>query len=71
MNHVSGYTVVLDRDIAEESAKKIEHALRMIIGVIDVQPHNAEYEQQVADSRAKTELGMLMWETLKPIVSIF
>lgn len=52
----AAYIVVLVRDVRTDDAEAIITALRMVRGVVDVQPVLAEHGQQVARSRLGWEL---------------
>ena len=48
----SAYIVVLDHDIREDDAEPILGALRMVKGVLRVEPVAASFEEHIAQSRA-------------------
>lgn len=47
----AGYIVTLDQDIREDDGEAIINALRMVRGVVSVQPITSTAEQQVAAQR--------------------
>lgn len=56
-NRHSAYVVVLDHDIREDDAQVLISALRMLRGVVDVQPVVTDVSSAlVANSRLKNEL---------------
>jgi hypothetical protein len=59
-------TVLLERPIKDEDAAHIIEAIRMIRGVLDVQPHIATADVQWAQETAKRELGEKLWKVLYP-----
>jgi hypothetical protein len=59
-------TVVLDEDIREDDADGLLTAIRQLRGVLDVTPHVANSETQIAIQRARSELGKKLWEVLYP-----
>ena len=52
----SGYIVVLGSDLREDDAEYIINAIRMIKGVVSVQPIVADANMHIATERAKYEL---------------
>jgi hypothetical protein len=51
----AGYVVTLGTDIREDDAEAILTALRMVKGVITVEPVISSYEVHIAESRARAE----------------
>lgn len=65
MDRHSGYIVVLDRDIREDDAQEsILVALRMLKGVISVQPIVSDPHAAVAEMRIRHQLRGAIMETL-------
>ena len=65
----SAYIVTLERDIREDDAEAVRTALRMITGVLSVEPVVADLGQHIANERAKRDLGQKLWEVIYPKVS--
>lgn len=60
------YIVVgLSKDIREDDAEPILAAIRMIKGVLTVQPHVAEFGEVLAQERARIELRARVWDALR------
>ena len=57
-------TVVLEKDTRDDDAQDILTALRMIKGVIGVEPNVVNIDSFVSDSRARQELGSKLFEVL-------
>lgn len=49
----AAYIVVLDDDVREDDAEAIINALRMVKGVMTVEPVVNSYDQHIATARAK------------------
>ena len=58
----AGYIVTLEDDVREDDAESILTALRMVRGVINVQPIIADSMLAIARSRAEHELKNRIWE---------
>ena len=54
----AGYIVTLDHDIREDDAAAIITALRMVKGVISVEPVVADHHTYVAAARVNTRCGV-------------
>lgn len=59
-------TVVLDREIREDDAEHPLTAIRMLKGVLSVEPHVADVETHIAETRVRRELGDKLWAVLYP-----
>ncbi|KPK66760.1 MAG: hypothetical protein AMS21_00990 [Gemmatimonas sp. SG8_38_2] len=57
-------TVVLDRDIREDDAQPIVEAIKTIRGVLDVQPHVAEFEIHATRHRLWYEMRKRVLDAL-------
>lgn len=59
--HYNGFIVILDRDIRDDDAEHTLNAIRMIKGVLRVQPHIADANYEIARmrERAKIESDLL------------
>ncbi|MCY1741181.1 hypothetical protein [Ensifer sp. SL37] len=53
----SGYFVTLETDIREDDASEILSAIRMIKGVLTVDPHIGNPSDQIAIARVKREMS--------------
>lgn len=58
-------TVVLDRDIREDDAEQLINAIRMLRGVLTVDPHVANIGDHVASMRVKRELTEKLYNVMK------
>lgn len=54
---VSGFTVFLKKDVSEEHAERIREAIEMLGGVLRVKSHVADYDLDLAEERARYDLG--------------
>lgn len=61
----TGYIVTLEREIREDDAEHIINAMRMLKGVVDVQPIVSDFQTTMAESKAKHELRMKLFDVLK------
>jgi hypothetical protein len=59
-------TVALERDIREDDAEALLNAIRMMRGVLAVEPQITTPEVWTATERAKRELEQKIWEVLYP-----
>lgn len=62
----SGFVVTLEENMREDDAQAVLAALRMVRGVIGVEPVISNVEQVIADKRARRELGEKLWAVLYP-----
>jgi hypothetical protein len=60
----SGYLVTLDKDIREDDADHTLNALRMVRGVISVEPVVSNIEVHIAEDRARRDLLSKIYEFL-------
>ncbi len=58
-------TVVLDRDIREDDAEHLINAIRMLRGVLSVNPNVSDLQDHVAIMRVKRELTQKLYDALK------
>lgn len=58
-------TVALDKDMKDEDAEAIIEAIRMIRGVLSVEPHVADIVNWTATERARSHLIGRILEVLK------
>ena len=66
----AGYVVVLDRDIREDDAEATLNALRMVRGVIRVEPVVADPAMMLAEGRARMECAGRLRELAREIVDL-
>jgi len=59
-------TVVLERDIRDDDAECILNAIKMIRGVLSVNPHISDFNTHTAIERVRSELGNKLWNVLYP-----
>lgn len=58
--------VVLEEDIRDDDAEYILNAIRMIKGVLSIEPHISNFESNMAEERAKKEYADKLWNVLYP-----
>lgn len=58
-------TVVLERDIREDDAELLINAIRMLRGVLSVNPNVSDLQDHVAIMRVKRELTQKLYDALK------
>lgn len=57
--------VILEKDIRDDDAEMLINAIKMLKGVIDVKGDVADWNSQMAESRAHSEIRKKLWEALK------
>lgn len=62
----NAFIVILAKDIREDDAEATINAIKQIKGVLDVEPHIADFDEQIAESRVRNELGTKLWHVLYP-----
>lgn len=60
----SGFLVALDRDMREDDAEAVLTALRMVKGVISVDPIVADGREQIAEIRVRREIRERIYRAL-------
>lgn len=60
-----GYIVTLDRDVHEDDAQEIINALKMIKGIVAVDPIKSDIGTLIAKQHAKYEIINQIYEVLK------
>ena len=65
-NRYHSLTVALDRDIRDDDAEPILMAIRMIKGVLSVKPKVADMDSNMAEDRARIDLGQKLWDVIYP-----
>lgn len=63
----SGYLVTLAEDIREDDAEYIITALRMIQGVLSVQPVTHDHAVAIAEQRAAGEWQEMLWRIARHV----
>ena len=63
----AGYIVVLDKDIREDDAEFTLNALRMVRGVVSVEPVVSGIEVHIAETRARDDLIHTFYDFLKTL----
>ena len=53
--------VVLEKDIRDDDAECILKAIKMIRGVLSVEPHIADFQSMMAESRARKDIVDKIW----------
>jgi hypothetical protein len=64
-DRLKGFTVVLTTDIREDDAEEIAQAIRMIKGVLEVQPVTANSGDWMNRQRVRSELGSKIMAVLR------
>ena len=64
----AGYIVVLDTDLREDDAEPVLAALRMVKGVLSVEPLTSGWEVHVAEDRVRFELGKAVQESVRAVL---
>jgi hypothetical protein len=65
-DHHFALTVTLDGTLPEDVTAKICTAIKMVTGVIEVEPHVANFHFHAAKMQARRELGDALWHVLYP-----
>jgi hypothetical protein len=65
-DRLKGCTVVFTHDIRDDDAEAILNAIRMVKGVLSVDPSLASSEDWMMRERVKSELGEKLWQVLYP-----
>jgi len=60
-----GYVVTLDREVREDDAEAIITAIRMIKGVIGVEPVLQSPDHHIAVMKAKRDIEDRLWTALR------
>ena len=61
----AGYIVTLEKSIREDDAEDIKTAIRMIKGVISVEPVVEDINLHIAKTRSRQELEIKLFQALK------
>lgn len=64
----AGYIVVLDADLREDDAEPVLADLRMVRGVLSVEPLASGWEVHVAEERARSELGTAVVQAVRGVL---
>ncbi len=59
-------TVLLEKDVREDDAEHILHAIRMVKGVLKVEPHVSNPDLWAAETRARYALGRELLKVIYP-----
>lgn len=59
-------TVILEKDMRSDDAEQLIAAIKMIKGVLDVEPHISDPETWMAEERAIRKIGEKLWNVLYP-----
>lgn len=65
-DRINALTVVLDRDIREDDVEWIVNAIRMVKGVLSVEPRVANMTDHIAKVRAEQEMKTRILAALTP-----
>lgn len=58
--------VILEKDIRDDDAECILNAIKMIKGVLSVEPNIVDFQSAMAESRARKDIADKLWEILYP-----
>lgn len=61
-----GLLVTFAKDVREDDAEAHINAIRMIKGVLDVQPVPSNIDLVISESRVRHELGEKIWKVIYP-----
>lgn len=65
----AAYVVTLREDIREDDAEAVMTALRMVSGVVDVQPVIGDFvHQQIAEGRVRADLRERVWAVIRDAI---
>lgn len=62
----NAFIVVLEQDIRSDDAQPILDAIKQLRGVLGVEPYVSDISEQIAEMRARRELGQKLWDVLYP-----
>jgi len=62
-------TVVFDKDIRSDDAERLINAIKMIKGVLSVEPNVSNVDSHIAYSKARQDISEKLWEVLREIKS--
>jgi hypothetical protein len=65
-DRLKGCTVVFDHDIRDDDAEPLLNAIRMLKGVVAVEPSISTSEDYMAQERIRHEMGQKLWEVIYP-----
>jgi hypothetical protein len=63
----AGYIITLAQDVREDDAKEILTALRMIKGVLSVEPIIADFDLHMAQERVRSEYRTKLIEFIRSL----
>lgn len=64
---INALTVVLERDIRDDDCEELINAIRMVRGVMSVEPRVSDVSDHVAKVRATAEIRDKIYELLKTL----
>lgn len=64
-DRVSAFIVTLAKDRRDDEIEHILNALRMVSGVLKVEPLVSTWESHMAESRAKSDLGQRVLDAVR------
>lgn len=64
-DRIHSLTVILDRDIREDDAESLIHAIKYIKGVIDVKQNISDIDYAVAESRVELDIKKKLYTVFK------
>ena len=65
-DRLKGCTVVFERDIREDDAEHILNAIRMLKGVLKVEPSISTADDWMAQERARHDIGQKLLKVVYP-----
>lgn len=66
-DRIYALSVVLEVNVRDDDLEPVLEAIKMIRGVLDVEPHVADVETWAAYARARHDLGRKLWRALPPM----
>lgn len=66
-NRYNAVVVSFERDIRDDDAESIINAIRMIKGVVNVDPNVSDINMHVAETRAKIEIINKLYDLIKSL----
>lgn len=60
----AGYVITLEKDIREDDSQSIIEAIKMIRGIVRVEPIETGFDIHIATARAETEMHRRIFEAI-------
>jgi len=68
-DRVKALTVILEKDIRTDDCDSITIAIEQLKGVLSVQTHISNVDDEVIQTRVRQELGVKLWKILYPNIA--